>query len=165
MSNKISLYGALKVNGLVVDYSKPILVDVSSDNLLYVLPAQTQNFGSDDLIPAWQLTLENPNGLTANVYYLQKTSDTETIAEFLTALSSSDTTFVNYSNLEKINGKEVATSGQNILVNDKFMNSRTYVPSANNTVIKVNCKNFLSPTVFTVDGNQTIAGAYTYFGA
>lgn len=181
-TNKISLYSAVKIDGKPVLFSEKPLIDITPEQVVYIIPTLVTNYGGAlPLVPAYEFVCQNPNGLTQDTYYLLVNATLPAMSDVLTALNttiSSDVTFTYYTELEQIDYLDVNTipaySSSNIsysaipmtlIVNDAFMHDRTYIPNDNNTIVTVNCKNWLSKKKFTVNGNQSIAGTYTYFGA
>lgn len=186
MANKISLYSAVKINGVSVLFSEKPLTDVTPESVVYIIPTLVQNYGgSSPLVPAYEFVCQNPNGLTQDSYFLLVNSTLPTMASVLTALNttiSSDVTFSYYNNLISIDYLDVSTiparnadSTSNVaysaitpqvIISDAFTHDISYLAAMGGTMITVNCKNWLSKKKFLVAGNQAApAGNYSYFGS
>jgi len=163
MANKISLYGLISFNGTYATAStandaNPTLIDLDANKVAYVsmVKALKQN---GETVDAFEIVCSNLKGFEKDVYLLGTNNDLTDIADFATALSGSDTTFVKYEDLLAINGSSVAK--KDVLVNDLYLKSRRYVPSQG-TFVFVDIHNAYQAQSFLFDGNQTIAGNYTY---
>lgn len=180
-TNKISLYSAVLIDGINVVFDNKPLIDITPESVVYIIPTLVANYGgTTPLVPAYQFVCENPNGLSYDSYYLLVNATLPTMSDVLTALNTTiaptDNTFTYYPNLTKIDFLDVSNIPasttpvysaitMSVIVNDAYLHDRTYIPNEVSTILTVNCKNFLSKKKFTVAGQQTIAGGYTYFGA
>jgi hypothetical protein len=168
MANQISLYGALQVNGRTIqEYTKAgkstVYIDVASEQVAYVIPTKAAD-QTGTLVDGFLFVCENKQGELIDSFVLPVSSHLPDISGVLTALTgiSTNTTFTKYTTLTAIDYKEVSLSG--VIVNDLYQHGRTHLITGNSTLVKVAIKNQTSNVIFTVAGDQTIAGAYTYFG-
>lgn len=166
MSNLISLYGAIKVNGLfIADYAS-FLQDCPASQIVSVMPTTFPDINGNDTAGFW-VRVQNPMGLTVEDVYLAPNAGLVTLANFasgLTAVSTTNT-FTTYTDL--VRGSDFpegfVAANTSMLLNDVFTQNRTYDPNNDQTLINVTAKNRLSYTQYVFDGDQTNAGQYEYF--
>ena len=162
MANKISLYGLISVNGTFATAGQPNLTDLASEKVAYVSVVKTA-LQDNTLVDAFEIVCSNLKGATPDVYLLKvDPNHCASIDAFFTGLTTigSDTTFTKYTSLLEIEG--VPVKSKSVIVNDLHTASRRYVPSRG-TLVFVDIHNAYKTKEFLFLGNQTVAGAYTYF--
>lgn len=171
MSNFISLYGAIKVNGLWIANYTDFLADCPASQIVSVqLTSLVNQNGTDS--PCFWIRVINPQGLTVEDIYLQTHTGLTTLANFASGLTaqSATNTFTTYDNLVRTSdlASNLVASGTSVLLNDVYSigsigGGRVYNPNTDETTVYVNIKNRLSYTQYVFSGDQTYAGDYTYF--
>jgi hypothetical protein len=165
MSNLISLYGAVKVDGRYL-VNETFLQDCTPANIVSVMPCTFPNAEGTNVDGFW-IRYQNPMGLVIEDIYLAENPDLLDLDEFLTGLGvvSATNKFTKYTTL--LRGSDIAEglvpSGTNMLINDIYTQGRAYNPDDDETFVKVTAKNRLSYTQYVFDGDQTYAGSYQYF--
>jgi len=167
MSNLISLYGAIKVNGIFIANYSDFLQDCPASMIVSVQKVTIDNINGD-ATPTFWIRVVNPQGLTVEDVFLSTNDNLLTLANFKAGLEAQSGTnkFTTYEDL--IRGSDIdsnlVAAETDMLINDFYtVNGRTYDPTAHETIVSVNVKNRLSYTIYVFDGDQTYAGDYTYF--
>lgn len=168
MSNLISLYGAVKVNGILIATYDDFLQDCPASQIVSVqTPVTIQDINGNDQTCFWVRVI-NPQGLTVEDVFLSTNDNLLTLANFKSGLEAQSGTnkFTIYTDL--IRGSDIpenlVTANTDLLLNDFFtIPGRTYNPNTDETIVSLNVKNRLSYTIYVFEGDQTYAGTYTYF--
>ena len=167
MSNLISLYGAIKVNGIWIANYADFLQDCPASQIVSVQLTSLVNPNGTDS-PCFWVRVINPQGLTVEDVFLQTHVGLTTLANFASGLAaqSSTNTFTTYTDL--LYGSDIASNlveaGTDMLLNDFYtISGRTYDPDGDTTTVSISVKNRLSYTTYVFAGDQTYAGHYTYF--
>lgn len=163
MANKLSLYGLISVNGVYPTAGQPNLSDLSTEKIAYVSVVQAQ-LQDGTLVDAFEIVCSNLKGAVPDVYLLKvEAGHCADIDAFFTGLTTitADTTFTKYTSLKSING--AITKSKSVIINDLHTKSRRYIPTTNSTKVFVDILNAYQAKEFEFAGNQTVAGAYTYF--
>jgi len=163
MANKLSLYGLISVNGTFAIATEPNLTDITTEKVAYVSVVKTQ-LQDKTLVDAFEIVCSNLKGATPDVYLLKVLpAHCADIDAFFTGLSTitADTTFTKYTSLKSVDGSVVKP--KSVIVNDLHTKNRRYVPATNSTKVFVEIHNAFQAKEFEFAGNQTVAGAYTYF--
>lgn len=162
MANKLSLYGLISVNGVYPTAGQPNLSDLATEKIAYVSVVKAQK-QDGTLVDAFEIVCSNLKGAAPDVYLLKveagHCADIDAFFNGLTTITS-DTTFTKYTSLLAIDG--VSVKSKSVIVNDLHMKSRRYVPIKGTSVF-VDIHNAYQAKEFLFLGNQTVAGAYTYF--
>jgi hypothetical protein len=163
--NNLSLFGAIKVNGLFVVQSQPFFTDVNPGYIESVQLCRIKD-ASGVLVQAFQIKYQNPKGLTEEVFYLQTHTNMTTLSDFLSGLQAinAKNTFTIFTDLERSSDQASSTIAANtdVLLNDDYY-QRQYVPRTNQTLVTINVANRLNKRQLWFAGDQTIAGSYYYF--
>jgi len=165
MANKLSLYGLISVNGVFAIATRPNLTDLATEKIAYVSVVKTQ-LQDKSLVDAFEIVCSNLKGATPDVYLLKvEAGHCANIDAFFTGLSTitADTTFTKYTSLKSVDGSVVKS--KSVIVNDLHTKNRRYIPITNSTKVFVEIHNAFQAKEFEFAGNQTVAGAYTYFPA
>lgn len=167
MSNLISLYGAIKVNGIFIANYSEFLQDCPASQIVSVQKTTIDNLYGTPSECFW-IRVVNPQGLTVEDVFLQTHTGLTTLANFASGLAAQSTTntFTTYTNLVKSSDLDsnLVAANTDILINDFYaISGRTYLPDAHQTLVSVSVKNRLSYTQYYFEGDQTYAGDYTYF--
>jgi len=162
MANKLSLYGLISVNGTFSTANNTNLTDLATEKIAYVSQVQTA-LPDGTLVDAFEIICSNLKGHSPDKYLLKiDPAHCADIDAFLAGLSTitADTTFTKYTGLLSVDGSIVAS--KSVIINDLHTASRRYVPTRG-TLVFVDIHNRYNTKEFLFLGNQTVAGAYTYF--
>ena len=168
-NNFISLYGAIDANGYPITPNSPMLQDISPANLAIVITETVNDFNGNPR-DCFKLFYASPKNLSYSYFFLPVTAELPDLATFLTALQGLNATsnaanlFSLYTNLESINDAPQIPATKSFIANDSLTYSRIYNPGTNNTDLYICIVNNLQYDKWTVSGDQSIAGDYTYFG-
>jgi hypothetical protein len=167
MSNLISLYGAVKVNGIFIATYDDFLQDCPASQIVSVQLVTIQDINGNDQ-PSFWVRVINPQGLTVEDVFLATNNGLLTLDNFASGLAAQSATnkFTKYTDL--VRGSDIDANlvepNTDMLFNDFFtIPGRTYNPNEDQTIVSLNVKNRLSYTVYVFEGDQTYAGDYTYF--
>lgn len=167
MSNEISLFGAIKVNGRYL-VNESFYTDCTPQNIVTVMPCIIPNYLGID-VPAFQIVYLNPQGLVYNTIYLPAQLGLTSLANFLTGLGvvSATNKFTIYTDLYSSSdiSHGLVVANTSVLINDIYTQSRSYAPDENQTIVQVTNSNRLTYTRYNFVGDQTYAGQYLYFGS
>lgn len=167
MSNLISLYGAVKVNGIFIASYADFLQDCPASQIVSVQLVTIKDINGNDQ-PSFWVRVINPQGLTVEDVFIATNDGLLTLANFASGLATQSATnkFTTYTDLKR--GSDIDANlvepNTDMLLNDFFtIPGRTYNPNEDETFVSINVKNRLSYTVYVFEGDQTYAGSYTYF--
>ncbi len=165
--NMISLFGAVKVNGLLIANPYSFFQDANIAQIVWVhSPTTIQNAQGND-ITAFQVMYVEPQSLTYTTFYLPTRVGLTTLANFKTGLTTinAGNLFTIYTSLVKSSDQASTRipAGVDMMFGDNHMEGEQYLNSSGQTVVSVNIKNRLIRTNFFFSGNQTYAGQYLYF--
>lgn len=166
-SSFISLYGAVNIDGKAIDFNNsPLTEDMPTQQLVYVKLSTCKAINGSN-ISAFMLVFNNLKGLTLSTVYLYTYPTFTTMANFVTKLTTLGSTdvFTLYLNLLSYDYKPVTTTGQSVLINDRFVvpNGVRYMAFSNSTFVTVAINTKLSKTKFEFNGAQQPSGVYQYF--
>lgn len=163
--NFVSLYGAIKVNGVLLTYNQ-FKEDINPAGIRFVMPCTIKDI-NDNLVNAYWIKYQNDRQLTADDIYLPVNTYIENLTEFkaaLTALNTSNT-FTIYTDL--ISSSQIAAGlvpeNYDMIIGD-LNTSRYFIPKQVVTKVNVNITNEVLPVTFSFAGDQVYAGDYQYFG-
>lgn len=165
MANVISLYGLISVNGVYPTAGQPNLSDLTSEKVAYVSVVKAQ-LQDNTLVDAFEIKCSNIKGKEMDTYLLKVDADhCADIDAFFTGLTTvgSDITFKKYTSLKAING--AITKSKSVIISELHTKNSRYIHTTNTTKVFVDIHNSYQAMEFEFAGNQTVAGAYTYFPA
>lgn len=163
--NNLSLFGAIKVNGLLIADPGQFFLDVNPGYIVKVVLCRIKA-ANGNLTQAFQIIYQNPKGLTEETFYLPTHTNMTSLTDFLQGLQAIDgkNTFTIFDNLVRSSaqGSSTVAANTSVLLNDDYY-QRQYVAKLNQTLVTVNVTNELSRLQLWFAGDQTVAGAYYYF--
>lgn len=142
----------------------PLFEDLAAEQIIYIRKLDLP-YNDNTLTSSFLVVAQDEKNIVYHQYYVQTGSFYPTLTSLNDALNALSTanSFTLYTDLESIDGVTVIGDiAGNIIVNDKFCQTRKYNVNESNTVITTDIKQGVYYTTIVVDGDQTIAGAYYY---
>jgi len=146
-----------------------IFQDLNSDRFLAVIPKTWTDNTSGQVRYVFELWYQTQNTLSYTPYLFPRAS-TQGVDVFLNIVNAQtlNNNLTQYNNWFQINRREIGTT-RNILLNDTYVENRTFVPANGTTVPEGGYTNLylcvnqaLDPEIFACYGNYSKSWAYFY---